>query len=157
MSTFTYSKTVTMETMQCVSCGVLFAMTADYISVRRKDAANFYCQNMHSMSYHESDADRMRRERDAAIASKRSAEQRAARAETEAMNLAKEAKRQRRRANAGACPCCNRSFVALARHMKTKHPEYAASGSCECKSTPYTSAKVSKVAARLALIAKAAP
>ena len=30
-----------------------------------------------------------------------------------------------RRAKGGACPCCNRSFVALARHMKTKHPDFA--------------------------------
>lgn len=25
----------------------------------------------------------------------------------------------------GVCPCCNRSFVQLARHMKCKHPDYA--------------------------------
>jgi DNA repair exonuclease SbcCD ATPase subunit len=24
----------------------------------------------------------------------------------------------------GICPCCKRSFVQLARHMATKHPEY---------------------------------
>lgn len=37
---------------------------------------------------------------------------------------AREAERLRRRTAAGVCPCCNRSFVQLARHMKTKHPDH---------------------------------
>ncbi len=32
----------------------------------------------------------------------------------------------RKRTAGGACPCCNHSFVQLARHMATKHPDYAA-------------------------------
>lgn len=30
----------------------------------------------------------------------------------------------KQRAAGGMCPCCNRSFVGLARHMATKHPEF---------------------------------
>lgn len=30
----------------------------------------------------------------------------------------------RNRAAAGVCPCCNRTFEQLGRHMTTKHPEY---------------------------------
>lgn len=33
----------------------------------------------------------------------------------------------RKRAKAGVCPCCNRTFVGLQRHMAQKHPEF----SCE--------------------------
>lgn len=33
--------------------------------------------------------------------------------------------RLKNRAKAGVCPCCNRHFTALERHMATKHPEYA--------------------------------
>lgn len=32
--------------------------------------------------------------------------------------------RHRKRASAGVCPCCNRTFQQLARHMKTKHPGF---------------------------------
>jgi len=32
--------------------------------------------------------------------------------------------RQRKRSVAGVCPCCNRTFQQLARHMKSKHPKY---------------------------------
>lgn len=28
------------------------------------------------------------------------------------------------RAQGGACPCCNRTFADMARHMKTKHPDF---------------------------------
>jgi hypothetical protein len=36
----------------------------------------------------------------------------------------RETKRQAKRASAGVCPCCQRSFVQLARHMKNQHPDY---------------------------------
>ena len=32
--------------------------------------------------------------------------------------------RMRERVKNGVCPCCTRSFDNLARHMKTKHPEF---------------------------------
>jgi hypothetical protein len=31
----------------------------------------------------------------------------------------------KKRIGKGVCPCCNRSFVQLERHMATKHPDYA--------------------------------
>lgn len=30
----------------------------------------------------------------------------------------------RKRVANGVCPCCNRSFVQLSRHMKTQHPDF---------------------------------
>lgn len=32
--------------------------------------------------------------------------------------------RQRKRVEAGVCPCCNRTFKQLAAHMKNKHPDF---------------------------------
>lgn len=32
--------------------------------------------------------------------------------------------RQKRRAAAGTCPCCDRTFQQLARHMESKHPDF---------------------------------
>lgn len=34
------------------------------------------------------------------------------------------ATRARKRASAGTCPCCKRTFKQLAAHMKTKHPDF---------------------------------
>lgn len=33
--------------------------------------------------------------------------------------------RTKKRVGNGVCPCCNRTFQQLARHMEAKHPEYA--------------------------------
>jgi len=33
--------------------------------------------------------------------------------------------RLKKRAAAGVCPCCNRTFENLARHMQSKHPDFA--------------------------------
>lgn len=30
----------------------------------------------------------------------------------------------KKRVSNGVCPCCNRTFKQLARHMENKHPEY---------------------------------
>jgi ssDNA-binding Zn-finger/Zn-ribbon topoisomerase 1 len=37
--------------------------------------------------------------------------------------------KERRRVGNGVCPCCNRSFVNLRRHMTAKHPDHAKEGS----------------------------
>ena len=46
-------------------------------------------------------------------------------AQAQIVALEAEATRKAKRAAAGVCPCCNRSFVQLARHMKSKHPDHA--------------------------------
>ena len=34
--------------------------------------------------------------------------------------------RTKKRVSHGVCPCCNRTFANVTRHMKTQHPEYVA-------------------------------
>jgi hypothetical protein len=38
------------------------------------------------------------------------------------------ATRLRKRTKAGVCPCCNRTFKQLARHMSTQHPDFEPAG-----------------------------
>lgn len=63
-------------------------------------------------------AGRFAAERDQALASERA--QRAA--ATRARN---ERDKERKRVGNGVCPCCNRTFTNLQRHMASKHPEHA--------------------------------
>lgn len=35
-----------------------------------------------------------------------------------------ESAKLKKRASAGICPCCNRTVSQMARHMKSKHPEF---------------------------------
>jgi hypothetical protein len=56
--------------------------------------------------------------KDAALARANAAEQARLKAE-------RKTKRIEKRIHAGVCPCCNRTFQNLARHMNTKHPDEA--------------------------------
>ena len=45
-------------------------------------------------------------------------------------------KRIEKRAKAALCPCCNRSFVSLARHIQSQHPELVKpANKLQCKIT----------------------
>ena len=110
---------------ECYKCGVRFGMTKRLHETLQKEGPqqSFWCPNGHSQVYTESTADKLRRERDLLkqqMAQKddeiRAEQQRAEKAEQESRRL-------RKRAQAGACPCCKRTFTNMARHMKTKHPE----------------------------------
>lgn len=41
----------------------------------------------------------------------------------------------KKRASAGVCPCCHRSFENLRRHMTSKHPDYAEQASPTSETT----------------------
>lgn len=43
---------------------------------------------------------------------------------TRAARTTKELKRTKDRVKNGVCPCCNRTFAQLQRHMKRQHPDY---------------------------------
>lgn len=49
---------------------------------------------------------------------------------TEAQRRAEKAAKTRlkNRIGAGVCPCCNRTFQNLARHMKGQHPDFSTKG-----------------------------
>lgn len=111
-----------MVTCSCCVCSVLFAFPERFERDRRRDHAYFYCPNGHQQHYTEkSDKDRLKEAR-AEVAA----------AQTQVTHLTdqleatkRDAKRAQQRAAAGVCPCCNRSFQQLRRHMASKHPEYA--------------------------------
>ena len=113
----------------CPSCGIRYAAPAYFFQARRsgdQGVQNWFCPNGHRLSQKETEVDRLRRERDGLIqdAARIEDEHREAiRAERKKTKEAQaEARRLLNRATKGVCPCCNRSFVKLAQHIKTKHP-----------------------------------
>lgn len=129
----TVAISTTLETETCCACGMLFAMPGEIQRLRRRDHDWFYCPAGHSQHYAaESDvakAERLLREEQQKLARERQqhdqTKARARDAEEKAESAIKKNLRHRKRAANGVCPCCKRSFTALARHMKTKHPTYA--------------------------------
>lgn len=123
------------EITDCANCGIEFGVLASYIERRRKDGRSFHCPNGHSLSFGKSEADKLREQlehvqrqvqlRDGQITHLRDqndATERALRAQRGANT------KLRKRVSNGVCPCCNRSFADLARHMAGKHPDYATEG-----------------------------
>lgn len=98
-----------------------------------KSNFTFYCSYGHPQCFvdGESEEQKLRRERD--ILTQRIAQrddeikrQRELREAAERREAAQKANvtKLKKRASAGVCPCCNRTFLALQKHMTTKHPEY---------------------------------
>ncbi|WP_110727427.1 hypothetical protein [Mycolicibacterium porcinum] len=113
-------------------CGVAFAVEDGFDDRRRADHRNFYCPNGHSLSYKgktelqkaQERAERLQRqvearEADIRFEQRRLANERRAHAATKGQLT----KTKKRVAN-GVCPCCNRHFVNVERHMTNQHPEY---------------------------------
>lgn len=131
---FSINEFVTLDTHVCGECGITFAMPTGFRTGRQKDGKTFYCPNGHGRVFcGESEVDRLRaRLADAQREATRIEELRRAsvkEAEHNAIEWRKSKTRLRNlreRVKNGVCPCCKRSFVELAQHIATEHPEFDA-------------------------------
>lgn len=128
----TYQKTITMVTVSCVRCGVVFGMPSDLNQAFIDDPSkSFHCPNGHSQHYSTSSLDRLKKELKAAneraahqAHMRQFAEEAQRRSEIELKKNKTKFRNIKTRVANGICPCCNRTFVNLQRHMHTKHPEF---------------------------------
>jgi hypothetical protein len=114
----------TLVVVQCFSCGVTYAIPESFDRSARKyhgDRPNGWkivCPFGHTWFYvGETKEEKLKRQIQA-TKDLLAQEERAHQA------TVADAKRQKKRASAGVCPCCNRTFQQLARHMASKHPDY---------------------------------
>jgi hypothetical protein len=116
VSTITIMQNFLLE--HCYNCGVAFAIPQDLVSVLKETHRCFYCPNGHAQQYMaESAAQKAERE----LAAERALHQRT---QFLVMQAREETARLQRRISVGCCPCCNRNFQNLQRHMKTKHATF---------------------------------
>lgn len=123
---------VTLTEHVCGECGCVFGMEEGYYQARRRDHRTWYCPNGHPRAFKgESEEEKLRRERNQLkqqIAYKddriREERERAEHERRRAIGYKGHATKLAKRAKAGVCPCCKRSFVNVARHMASKHPNF---------------------------------
>ena len=124
----------------CCNCKQPIWMPVSVQRFLRSSHRTFYCLHGHGQSYtvEPSEADKLRKQLDAERQSCQRAEQRVAERDDAVREQRERADHERNRANgykghatritkrakAGVCPCCNRTFKALAAHMATKHPQF---------------------------------
>lgn len=121
-----------LEVHHCPTCFMPYAAPQRFFKERREDKQSFYCPSGHLASYKESESDRLRRELEEEKRNvewyKSVAKSKDSQIKGVNIQLGKvkaKLKRTETRVGHGVCPCCNRSFVNMQRHMKTKHPDYA--------------------------------
>ena len=119
----------------CAQCKERFGLTDETEAVLRKSGQGFHCPWGHPLSFRlgPSEEELLRKERDTlkqqnAMWRATADEQRdrASAAERRASAARGQVTKLKNRAAAGVCPCCNRTFTNLARHMAGQHPAFAA-------------------------------
>lgn len=127
----TISFTETLEVTQCW-CGMSFAVPDVLNRKARDEGVTIYCPLGHTCHWGETEADKLRKQ----LKTERESvefwrlQERVRREEAEhEKNRANGYKgaltKTKKRVGKGACPCCNRVFVNVQRHMTTQHPDYA--------------------------------
>lgn len=120
------------EIMVCYNCSVSFAMTVKLNDRRRSDQKSFWCPNGHQQSYCKSTESKLKERLEKQVDENRELEARLGKTQEFLANARHSARahkgahtKTRKRVSHGVCPCCNRTFDNLARHMKGQHPNYA--------------------------------
>jgi hypothetical protein len=129
-----------LKEVECCQCSVKFGLAAQTEAELRHSSHNFYCPYGHQQHFPQGEskeqklfaqleAERLARQRaEQRVAyqadMRREAEERAEKERRRANGYKGHATRITKRAKAGVCPCCNRTFENLRRHMDTKHPTF---------------------------------
>lgn len=124
--------TVTLQPETCCNCGMVFGMDSVLMDRRRVDGKGFYCPNGHEQFYIETKVKKLEKElalekqrKEWAEQSRDAAMKRANKMERSRNAVSGHLTRVKKRVAHGVCPCCNRTFGNVAKHMATKHPDYA--------------------------------
>lgn len=122
---------VLLRELTCYSCIVHFAMDGALYDRRLADGDTFYCPNGHAQHFTESTVDQLKKQNQNLKTRLSYSEQACSRQYEENQRIKKEkavikgqlTKTRKRVAN-GTCPCCHRTFINIARHMDSKHPDF---------------------------------
>ncbi len=120
----TFTEFITLEKVSCGNCGGFYALSLEFLNERRKLSGGWtcpYCKQFRG--FWDSELDKARKELEAAQVALRAAKCEAINARDDAEKSEAKLKRKMNRVSKGVCPCCNRMFSNLARHMASKHPE----------------------------------
>src|SRR5262245_22389812 len=117
---------------KCCTCGcrVWLTPTHYYAAMEGRSKITFHCGYGHAQHFTDEDDEivKIRRERDRLKQKVAQLDDTITAQTKQIADLKQASVTMAKRVAAGVCPCCNRSFVQLQRHMKTKHPLYVRFG-----------------------------
>jgi hypothetical protein len=107
------------------TCGFLFMVPKPFDDRKRQTGADFWCPSCGSkLHYGETENAALKRQVKFWEDSYHAERVERAAADQERRRLKGQMTKLKKRVSNGVCPCCNRSFANLRRHMATKHPGY---------------------------------
>lgn len=116
--------------MECGTCGVLHTIPESKYNSCHAEGGFWTCPNGHSRGWEkgadQSEMAQLRRERDRLKQQIAQKDDELRSAEASRRAAVGQVTKMRNRVKNGVCPCCNRTFSNLARHMTSKHPEFKA-------------------------------
>jgi hypothetical protein len=115
----TYTEKLTV--VHC-TCGIPYAIPEALYNQAHERGKSIYCPVGHAWHYTESTEQKLKREREKTARVQAQLDQAEASLVAQ-KGVATKLRKKVARAENGVCPHCNRSFVNLQRHVKTKHPE----------------------------------
>lgn len=114
-------------------CGTPFMLPGTLLDSAVNGGHTIHCPHGHTLHWKDTEADKLRRERDrlkqdaARLEDEKRQAWATASAQSERAQKAEAAnKRLKKRTAAGSCPCCKRTFSNMAEHMKHQHPGFVA-------------------------------
>ena len=116
-----------LESMTCWAhegCGVHFAIPQELVRISREHGTTFFCPRGHSLRIGEGEVNKLKRQIETEKQRREGAEKNADTARKAEAIARGKLKAQTQRVKNGVCPCCNRTFQNLMRHMSTKHPDF---------------------------------
>jgi hypothetical protein len=122
----TITRLLTLNTLECASCGICFAIPGSFERQRRDDGETFYCPSGHKNVYRKTEAQRLMEQLKAKERELRAVKcdiLREQKLRTDERIAREKVERKLKRVHRGVCPCCKRTFQNIQRHMETKHPE----------------------------------
>jgi hypothetical protein len=122
--TKTYTETITLQEETCASCGITFAVPSHWLKNKQSTGEGFCCPNGDRLSFAKGTETMLREKLQSEQERYRQLELQLTNAQDQLQATTQELQKHKKRVANGVCPCCNRSFTQLQRHMKTKHPEY---------------------------------
>lgn len=129
LSTVKFGQTTPGEILQfsmivCGGCGIPFYVPSYWYDKRANARGEFHCPNGCNRVFSGKTAEEKLKEQLEQVKAEAEKEQQKLQEFTlKVMAEKNDLQKQLKRVHKGVCPCCNRSFVNLQRHMKTKHPE----------------------------------
>lgn len=115
---------IEFQAMECGECGTHFAMTQTMYKKRQEDGKGFYCPLGHERVFRDTEVMQLKRKLEAKERDLEWVRAQRDRSDKQVVAMKGQVTKIKNRVGNGVCPCCNRTFQNVHRHMKTQHPEF---------------------------------